>query len=152
MFATSCISFLRFVSSIESTGTSLWRIFSTQCMDITRFTLHYSPCCRIFTSFPELCCLGSASLFYIIWAHSTLSIPKTNAASLTSLSPISLLQPTQTQRRPLSPRLAELREHRRSTPPIQTKKADFGFIWMSVPKNFRYFEFSSSCWGFNLSM
>ena len=74
----------------------------------------------------ELSFLVVASLIYIIWAHTSSSPPHL----VSPLPPDTPTHPT---------RSLEGRESRRhSTPPTTTSKNHFGFIWMSVPKNYRY--------------
>lgn len=88
----------------------------------------------------ELLILAGATVFYSIWTHSTFSSPK--HAQSSSPTAISLLYPSSSatqQTTPSSPRVHDGREHRRSSTVacIMPQKTDFGFIWMSVPKNYR---------------
>ena len=74
----------------------------------------------------ELQALSAVSFAYIIWAHSIFSF-NTNAVSEVPVStaaptPVALGRPD--NRRPISPVLL-------------AAKRDFGFVWMSVPKNYR---------------
>lgn len=77
--------------------------------------------------FAEIDVLIFTCIIYVIWSHcSFVKIAST-------LSPS-----TMDDVRPLSPRI-EPRESRRGggARPLPNK-AHFGFVWMSVPKNFRY--------------
>ncbi len=80
--------------------------------------------------FIELQMLIAISLLYIMWTHSSISL---GAAALKHqvTSPISIS---------LSPsvlRPADGRSPRRNSSWDSSKKSDFAFLWMSVPKNYR---------------
>ncbi|TFK72969.1 hypothetical protein BDN72DRAFT_876194 [Pluteus cervinus] len=77
----------------------------------------------------EIHALCTLSLFYMVLSHSTLSRLDPTCRSIPSSG--SFLSRTST--RSVSPRLDSKRTHVIATP----SKADFGFIWMSVPKNYR---------------
>ncbi|KAJ8474053.1 hypothetical protein ONZ45_g16077 [Pleurotus djamor] len=83
----------------------------------------------------ELWILAIASFVYIIWAHSSVSknasVSKASP-SLVSFCPLSVRFHYHT----LSLR-PDSRDKRNSVPPSKIRKSDFGFIWMSVPKNYR---------------
>jgi hypothetical protein len=81
----------------------------------------------------ELQILSAISFLYIIWTHSTLSNVKNPP-----LSPQGIVLGTPAlfvPNRPASPRLPE-GNRRQPSPAIWTKR-DFGYVWMSVPKNYR---------------
>ncbi|CAA7266925.1 unnamed protein product [Cyclocybe aegerita] len=82
----------------------------------------------------ELQVLSSASFVYLIWTHSTLSnnevAPPPHRESVSSTVTAAYLNNT----RPASPRLSE---NPRRQPPPPWDTSDFGFVWMSVPKNYR---------------
>ncbi|KAJ8692828.1 dolichol kinase [Pleurotus ostreatus] len=84
----------------------------------------------------ELWLLSIASFIYIIWAHTSISKhPSVSAAlpKLISFSPLALrFHYTNSGGRP-----TDVRETKRSPAPPVVRKSDFGFIWMSVPKNYR---------------
>ncbi|KAF4597454.1 hypothetical protein EYR40_007913 [Pleurotus pulmonarius] len=84
----------------------------------------------------ELWLLSIASFIYIIWAHASISKhPSVSAASpkLISFSPLALRFHYTTS----GGRSTDLKETKRSPAPPVVRKSDFGFIWMSVPKNYR---------------
>ncbi|KAJ3997165.1 hypothetical protein F5050DRAFT_1880720 [Lentinula boryana] len=78
----------------------------------------------------ELHLLAGAAALYIMWLSNSLISSKTNNSSLL---------PDLPSKRPASPRIPEPRETnlRKRTPLLFRKKADFGFVWMSVPRNYR---------------
>lgn len=56
-------------------------------------------------------------------------------------APTATPKPAAVPNRPASPRLAEFRENRRNSPLIAvttSRKDESGFVWMTVPKNYRY--------------
>ncbi|RDB26086.1 Dolichol kinase sec59 [Hypsizygus marmoreus] len=89
----------------------------------------------------ELLTLSVVVVLYSLWTHSTLSHPKqnlsTSAPSPSLLTPSALSSQSTQQPIPSSPRLADHKELRRNSTPAASQKSDFGFIWMSVPKNYR---------------
>ena len=73
----------------------------------------------------EIYSITVPSLFYFIWSHfSTSTLNKQTSQFAPST-------PTTTSNRPTSPRLFDQRR-----PPPPPKKND-GFVWMTVPKNYR---------------
>ncbi|KAG5634009.1 hypothetical protein H0H81_003898, partial [Sphagnurus paluster] len=78
----------------------------------------------------ELLIFSLAVVLYSLWTHTTLSNPK-SAARSPAIS-VSLLKSTSSP-----PRLNEGRDSRRTTAVVTAPKTDFGFIWMTVPKNYR---------------
>ncbi|KAG6850685.1 hypothetical protein H0H93_009843 [Arthromyces matolae] len=81
----------------------------------------------------ELLFFSLAVVLYSLWTHSNLtySQPLTSSPYSSSSSP----SPTITRPPPLSPRAADTKGRNSSL--ITTPKTDFGFIWMTVPKNYR---------------
>jgi hypothetical protein len=89
----------------------------------------------LLTSNAELRILALLSLVYFIWTHSTLATPAPYTLQLNKDSPASS---TATLNRPGSPRNFEGKDARKASTPLSTvDKSDFGYIWMSVPKNYR---------------
>lgn len=88
---------------------------------------------------PELYSLIIASFAYIVWAHSSFY---SHTATSTPISSSPTPSSPHQFHYPPSPRNPEALERdisrRSSTIPMAAKKNDFGFIWMSVPKNYRY--------------
>jgi hypothetical protein len=82
----------------------------------------------------ELQLLSSASFLYIIWTHTTIS--HVNDGSAPTRDGVSLAS-TSSLTRPASPRLADVREPRKHSLPPLVNKNNFGYVWMSVPKNYR---------------
>ncbi|KAF5326874.1 hypothetical protein D9619_004376 [Psilocybe cf. subviscida] len=72
----------------------------------------------------ELCILCATSILYLIWTQTTLSTRSPPTPKEKSPSP---------QLRPTSPRFPP-DGNKRPPPP---SRSDFGYIWMSVPKNYR---------------
>ncbi|KAF8896215.1 hypothetical protein BD779DRAFT_1608537 [Infundibulicybe gibba] len=87
----------------------------------------------------ELYYLIIFSLLYTLWAQSTLVSPSdVLPPSTSSPGPMSLPPPSPSNPiRPLSPRVPETRDQKRNNSTNTTLKTDFGYIWMSVPKNYR---------------
>ena len=78
----------------------------------------------------ELLLLVAASLIYIVWSHtSSSSLPATSSSPPDA--PSVPLHPHVVQRPPDS------REGRRHATSPMVMNKNFGFIWMSVPKNYR---------------
>jgi hypothetical protein len=78
----------------------------------------------------ELYLLSAASFLYIMWAHTTSPSPLAPASSSPAVTSVPLQPP------PV--KLPEVREPRRhSTPLTAASRNNLGFIWMSVPKNYR---------------
>lgn len=79
----------------------------------------------------ELYILMMLSFIYLTWMHSSLS---QRLDPLLSIPPISL-----NSHGPRSPRLTDPRDGRRSNPiSLDSNRNEFGYIWMTVPKNYRY--------------
>ncbi|KAJ3828227.1 hypothetical protein F5880DRAFT_1531880 [Lentinula raphanica] len=78
----------------------------------------------------ELHLLAGAAALYILWLSNSLSYSRPN----NKISP-----PTSSSRRPPSPKIPENRDvnSKKNAPLLLRKKADFGFVWMSVPRNYR---------------
>lgn len=85
--------------------------------------------------FPELYFLGFSSFLYILWTHSLVT-----KVSIVPPPPSPLPSNPSRSLRPSSPRVPDIRENKRNPPPLVPKKTDFGFVWMSVPKNYRFVE------------
>lgn len=77
------------------------------------------------------------SIIYLTWTHlSYFSLPKPMAASL----PARLQSRSRNRYRSSSPQVSKTREGRRPTVTFNTfpiRKDDFGYVWMTVPKNYR---------------
>ena len=88
----------------------------------------------------ELLILSVTVVFYSIWTHSALLNLRISSSS--SSSPSSSSQPSPSQSTQysvtLSPRSNDHRESKRGNALPQPEKNDFGFIWMTVPKNYRW--------------
>lgn len=84
----------------------------------------------------ELRILVGLSLSYLIWIHTSLVQPAVSSSSSNKKTNISVYS-TSAQIRPASPRLPENRRQPLSTAST-LNKSDFGYVWMSVPKNYRY--------------
>ncbi|KAA1467328.1 hypothetical protein DENSPDRAFT_792529 [Dentipellis sp. KUC8613] len=86
----------------------------------------------------ELSLLTLGSLIYIIWTHfTTTTIPATTSSESPYSSSAS--NSTSAPHRPSSPRVYEHRELKRTHPSLSTlsRKDSFGYVWMTVPKNYR---------------
>ncbi|KAF5382069.1 hypothetical protein D9615_004280 [Tricholomella constricta] len=84
----------------------------------------------------ELLIFSLAVVLYSLWTHSTLSHLETVTSSPTTS--VSLLPPSLSSKANSSPpRPSEGRDSRRNSALVTAPKTDFGFIWMSVPKNYR---------------
>ncbi|KAF5392340.1 hypothetical protein D9757_001518 [Collybiopsis confluens] len=82
----------------------------------------------------ELHLLASAAVLYILWLTNSLTGSKQSNTLLSNSEPLSAGSFT---KRPSSPRIFEGRESKKNAPLLPRRKADFGFVWMSVPKNYR---------------
>lgn len=84
----------------------------------------------------ELHCLVGATVLYVLWLSNSLISSKANP--FTSLN-ADAAAPSMTSKRPSSPRIPETRDSnfKRNVPLLLRKRADFGFVWMSVPRNYR---------------
>ena len=83
----------------------------------------------------ELQLLSFASFLYIIWTHTTISHVNNGSASTRDTTSIAS---TSSLTRPASPRLSDVREPRKHSLPLLWNKNNFGYVWMSVPKNYRF--------------
>lgn len=72
----------------------------------------------------ELHLLTGAAVFYILWLVNSITSTKQPNPSIPA-------------KRPSSPKMSEGRDSKKHTPLLLRKKTDFGFVWMSVPKNYR---------------
>ncbi|KAF9453468.1 hypothetical protein P691DRAFT_792535 [Macrolepiota fuliginosa MF-IS2] len=83
----------------------------------------------------ELYCLCIASCLYFVWIHTTLSkdVAPTPPTPQAAKDPPQITRPASplAATRPASPRFMENREVKR------VNRATFGYVWMSVPKNYR---------------
>ncbi|KAF5367129.1 hypothetical protein D9758_003996 [Tetrapyrgos nigripes] len=76
--------------------------------------------------------LAGASILYMLWLHNTIMTSK--SPEMQRVIPSS----NPSNRRPGSPRISEQREQKRSHILIpKSKRSDFGYVWMTVPKNYR---------------
>ncbi|KAH7873464.1 hypothetical protein F5879DRAFT_809358 [Lentinula edodes] len=84
----------------------------------------------------ELHCLVGATVLYVLWLSNSLISSKANP--FTSLN-VDAAAPSLTSKRPSSPRIPETRDSnlKKNAPLLLRKRADFGFVWMSVPRNYR---------------
>ncbi|KAK7044176.1 dolichol kinase [Paramarasmius palmivorus] len=83
------------------------------------------------------------TVLYMLWAHISLT---SNVPPAPSEPPD--ISPTVPVRRSASPRVPEGREQRRNPASYLTrKKSEFGFIWMTVPKNYRNSADDGICTG-----
>ncbi|KAF9484335.1 hypothetical protein BDN70DRAFT_910722 [Pholiota conissans] len=79
----------------------------------------------------ELRTLSAASSLYLIWIHSTIAnAKKTDSKPLSTSTAGTVIASV----RPGSPRIPDGKRH---APLPNWNKSDFGYIWMSVPKNYR---------------
>uniref|UniRef100_A0A0W0F7P5 dolichol kinase n=1 Tax=Moniliophthora roreri TaxID=221103 RepID=A0A0W0F7P5_MONRR len=117
---------------------------SSKIWEETNFpSLHFSSHTYNLWILTELQCLIGITVLYMLWAHNSLT---SNLSSIPSSEPPDI-SPTP-MRRPASPRISESREQRRSPPSyLSRKKSDFGFVWMSVPKNYRNSSDDGICTG-----
>ena len=89
---------------------------------------------QISNYYAELQLLSFASFLYVIWTHTTVthvndrSEPNRETVSIASTSSLT---------RPSSPRLVDVKEPRKHPLPPLWNKNNFGYVWMSVPKNYR---------------
>ncbi|KIK62538.1 hypothetical protein GYMLUDRAFT_242694 [Collybiopsis luxurians FD-317 M1] len=83
----------------------------------------------------ELHLLAGAAVLYILWLANSLTSSKQFNPPSSNTEPVSA---GSLPKRPSSPRIPESRESKRNAPLLLRKRADFGFVWMSVPKNYRY--------------
>ncbi|KAF8802541.1 hypothetical protein BYT27DRAFT_7341419 [Phlegmacium glaucopus] len=81
----------------------------------------------------ELQLLSFASFLYIIWTHTTISYVKNASTPGRDAVPM----PSTSSARPASPRLVDGRESRKHSSSLVWNKNNFGYVWMSVPKNYR---------------
>ncbi|THV02843.1 hypothetical protein K435DRAFT_748744 [Dendrothele bispora CBS 962.96] len=77
--------------------------------------------------------LAGASILYMLWVHNSIISSKSTDTSRPVVQP----QNPSVSRRPGSPRIFDGREQRRTQTLIPRKKIDFGYVWMTVPKNYR---------------
>lgn len=92
------------------------------CLNPSYLSLTISP--------SELQALSVMAFTYILWTHSSCSfiakpVPNTIALSATPPTPGMLVRPTDVNRR------------HQVFPSLSSNRSDIGFIWMSVPKNYR---------------
>ncbi|KAH9481646.1 Dolichol kinase EVAN [Psilocybe cubensis] len=92
----------------------------------------------------ELRILSAVSSLYMLWVHSTFTFTSTTTNTTptptTSLkSHTSALSAPSVPLRPASPRLGDASRggSGRQAAPTSYDKSDFGYVWMSVPKNYR---------------
>src|SRR5215510_14807139 len=91
----------------------------------------------------EIVTLIIVSFIYTLWTHTS--------TSTSSFSPITNPQPSKLLC-PSSPKSQEGRESKRNSNSahlVTPKKAEFGFIWMSVPKNYRWERSTPLLWFVN---
>ncbi|KAF9532582.1 hypothetical protein CPB83DRAFT_880691 [Crepidotus variabilis] len=81
----------------------------------------------------ELQLLSAVSLIYIVWTHSTISYHDKNITNIRSPTTSVFTQLSST---PVS-RNVEFNRRHQLMAPIAASKSDFGYVWMSVPKNYR---------------
>ncbi|TFK27165.1 dolichol kinase [Coprinopsis marcescibilis] len=81
----------------------------------------------------ELRAVSVIAALYYVWAHSSISLRQNTSAKTKEHSPNS----SNPSYRPGSPRHLDKDPRKTTVPTMTSSKSDFGYIWMSVPKNYR---------------
>ncbi|KAG6909936.1 hypothetical protein DXG01_014205 [Tephrocybe rancida] len=87
----------------------------------------------------ELLIFSLAVVLYSLWTHSNFSHPQPNAPPHNSISLSTPSSPCSPPTKPPSPSPPppDARDYKRNSSLVTATKTDFGFIWMTVPKNYR---------------